>query len=185
MIFNLIVLFLILTIFHFLYEGIIAPSIRLKLKYNLFAIRDQLRALLREPRVSQFSEDVYSHLQSSINNLIKFLPVIDILSIAKAEQKFNEDETLRQEVMRVTRMLEDCKSPDVQEIRSRIRRIFAMAIFVNNGMLMFYSFPIVILSASAKAFFKKIVSAIQELLYMPESEFGRLMPLQIRSHGLR
>lgn len=184
MIFNLLILFIFFTILHFLYEGIIAPSIRLKLKYDLFAIRDGLRAL-RESRASEFKDEIYIHLQSSINNLIKFLPVIDILSIAKAEQKFNEDETLRQEVMRVTRMLEDCKFPEVQEIRTKIRRIFALAILVNNGMLMFYSFPIVFLSVSAKAFLKRIVSAIQELLYMPEQEFGRLMPVQFRSHSFR
>ena len=173
----LIISFLILAIIHFIYEGAIAPSMRLKLKYDLFVIRDQLRGL-RESKPEEFSEEVYTYLQNSINNLIKFLPRINILTITRVEQKFNEDELLRQNVVKITRLLEDCISEDVQRIRSKIRRIFTFTIFVNNGMVMFYSLPVALLIFFAKAFVKRIVSAFQELLYIPEKEFCRVVPVQ-------
>ena len=175
----LIILFFILVIVHFIYESIISPSIRLKLRYDLFVIRDQLRGF-KESRSNEFNDEIYSYLQNSINNLIKFLPIINILSISQAEQKFNEDEALRKEVVIVTRLLEDCKSVDVQRIRGKTRRIFALAIIVNNGMLLLYSLPFAFLNFFAKAFFKRVVSAIQELLYMPENEFARVVPVRSR-----
>jgi len=34
-----------LAVYHFVYEGILAPSFRLKLRFELFELRDELRKL--------------------------------------------------------------------------------------------------------------------------------------------
>jgi hypothetical protein len=174
MITYLIILFFFLILVNFLYEGAIAPSLRLMLKYELFKIRDQLRCI-KDTKESGFSEEIYLHLQSSLNNLIRFLPTINILSIAKAEKTCNEDEALRQDIQKITRMFEDCKSENVQKMRSKIRKVFILATVVNNGMLLMYSLPIFVLSVFAKEFVKGLFTAFQNLLYIPENEFGRVV----------
>lgn len=175
MIANLFIIFVVLMLTHFIYEGIIAPTLRLRLKYELFKIRDELRAL-KDAKGPAVSDKVFSYLQNCLNNLIKFLPAIDVLNSAKIEQRIREDENLRAEVTRVSRCLEDSKLEEVQELRNKISKTFAHILIVNNAMILLYVLPGFALMFFARSFLRKIVNAIQGMLYVSEDELSQVIP---------
>jgi hypothetical protein len=68
---------MLLTLAHFIYESIVAPSLRLKIRYDLFALRDELR-FLKIKRGSSLDDKHYVYLQDSINTMISHLARYDI-----------------------------------------------------------------------------------------------------------
>ena len=66
---------------HFIYESIILPSIRLSLRFKLFALRDQLRRMVMQGTAS---DEVFRIQQSSINNAINMLSWADQAMISRA-----------------------------------------------------------------------------------------------------
>ncbi len=68
-----------LAILHFIYEGIILPSIRLNLRYKLFVLRDELRSLRHEVAiVVGFFQKIFSLVKDIVslseNDLHKLMP---------------------------------------------------------------------------------------------------------------
>ncbi|MGH8330614.1 MAG: hypothetical protein ACRER3_22985, partial [Pseudomonas fluorescens] len=58
--------FMFLAFVHFVFESILAPSFRLKLRFEIFALRDELR-LLKIECESSLHDKHFEYLQSSLN----------------------------------------------------------------------------------------------------------------------
>ena len=65
-----ILVLLALAVFHFVYESILAPSLRLSLRFRLFALRDEARQLKIEC-VDSLNDAHCVFLQASINRDFK------------------------------------------------------------------------------------------------------------------
>lgn len=170
----LFLLFIIFSIIHYFYETILAPSFHLSLKYDLFTLRDRLRRL-KKAYGNRFDASTYKYMQSSINNLISTLPAIDISLISKIQKILNKNKDLDDKVNKVVEILNRCNIQEVQKIRNSSTKIFAKAILINNGMLFLYLSPILILMIFLKTLIKKIINSIQGWIYLPESEFSRIV----------
>jgi hypothetical protein len=123
-----------LALIHFIYESILAPSWRLSLKYRLFALRDELRALKADCRV-RLDDEHYAYLQSSIDTMIAMLHRYDIAAIAASQLRCRRDPEFRRRIDVRAQMLEDRNIPQAQSIRRRSVELIAQAIAINSGML--------------------------------------------------
>ncbi len=69
-----------LAIIHFIYEGIIAPSMRLHYRYRLFTLRDELR-FLKATHKDELPDEVFILLQNILNNSITLLHRVNFVAV--------------------------------------------------------------------------------------------------------
>lgn len=166
---------------HFVYESILAPSLRFELRFELFKLRDEVRLLKINNLSSQLSEpefvdEHYAYLQDSINALICILYRYDLAAIWAITGQIHRDEALRQRVEARARVLDDCQLPAVLSVRKRQLNIAAKALAVNSGpMLLLLLAPALALSGY-KAVRGKIRGEIRTSLTVPGSDLKRCIP---------
>lgn len=137
----LILLFALLAILHFVYEGILAPSYRLEYAYQVFRLRDQLR-MLKIERGREFPEKQFQIMQDSMNGILRNIELIDIVMLRECQKKIAEDKEFRARVEERLKVLEACQLDEVKAIRDRSARIVERVLSVNNGAWGFYLLPI-------------------------------------------
>jgi len=164
----LIYFFVLATIFHFVWEAILAPSFRLSLRYELFRMRDLVRKLHHECP-DDCSEDVYRYLQGGINNGIRLLPKTDLVLLSAIEQAMKTDEALRKRIEKRRELLDACINPDVKQIRTDVQKISQKALLINLGGWAIYVVPVIVAFASCKAASR----FIKNTLLIPEGELQR------------
>ena len=167
-----------LAFLHFIYEGIIAPSLRLKLRYELFRLRDGLRRLkVDEPET--VTDQSFRALQEVINNSLKILHHADIVTVWQAHQKIARDPKLARMRDKRWRMLQEELNHITQPIYRRQTRLFALALLVNNGMLVLYLLPVVIvllLCVLLGSVTGTVIRSLMDILYIPENQIDNVVP---------
>ena len=160
-----------LSLFHFIYNGIILPSIRLGLRYKLFSLRDQLR-WLKMRNDKEISPEVFSYVEGSINITIRLLHSISLELFAKAEQEIKKDENFYNRIEKRSQIIQACSIREIEEIERKNTFIFAKALAANSDGLFIYLFPIALFFA----FMSSLKKAIVEIISIPEWEVERIIP---------
>ena len=98
---------MLLAVLHFIHESILAPSFRLQLRYQLFELRDRLRALkISHPR--EFDDKHFHYLQDSLNALIGSLSRLDVVTVAGVIAAIEREPHLKERVTARARTMDDC-----------------------------------------------------------------------------
>lgn len=133
-----------LALIHFIYESTLAPSWRLRLRFRLFALRDEVRTLkgaCRDP----LEDRHYAYLLESINTMIAMLHRYDIAAIVAAEFRYHRDTEFRIHVDTRATILDDCNLPQAQNIRRSSVDLVARAIAVNSGVACAPLYPVALM----------------------------------------
>jgi hypothetical protein len=160
-----------LAIFHFIWDGILAPSLRFEIRYKLFKLRDDLRRLKIE-HGDQFSDDIFDQLQKTINNQIGLLHHGNISNLYRAYKKFGNDEGLVVEMMKLDKLIEACQVEEVGKIRDKSVGWGMLGFLVNSGGWAVYIVPPVFIALSygtIRVFMKKLIG-------LPEKDIDRILP---------
>ena len=160
---------LLLAVFHFVYESIIAPSMRLELKHRLFALRDRLRRLKLAAR-DDLDDRHFHYLQDSINGLIRALDHLDLALLHRLRSARLHDATLTSRVDSRSRILDECRIPEAVEIRGKTFRIAIEALAVNSGAWIVYLVPLLV-AAAGYAEVKRLIGSV---ISMPPPDLLRL-----------
>lgn len=163
----LLFILIILAVFHFLYESIFLPNHRLKLRYDLFTLRDELRDLKINLQ-GGINDKLFGIVDSSISNTIKYLPQINISLILKVEKIIETNEMVKKHVERRMEFVNTCDIPEVTKILARTSNIGLKALLLNTGGWFIYLIPIVILILA----FKWLKDIIVQTIYVKDKELG-------------
>src|SRR6266542_6528845 len=150
-----------LAILHFIYEGIILPSIRLNLRYKLFVLRDELRSL-RHDKGGDISTEIYNAQEVIINNAISVLPYVDFIRIAAAREAGPE---LKKKAEERESLINSCNVKEVKDIYSKTMHIVFCAFISNIGSWFIYIVPVAIVVG----FFQKIFSLVKDIVSLSEN----------------
>ncbi len=122
-----------LAVFHFIYECLVAPSLRDALRYRLFRDRDDLRCCYRRGG-QEIGKDIYCLLELRLNNSIAMVAYIDFYLIYKFRKfiKVCDTETLER-LMAAQVKIERSTNPYVKKINKAMRRTTVLALLVNTG----------------------------------------------------
>src|SRR5687767_577256 len=93
----LLAVLVLLSIIHFVYESIIAPSLRLSLRYKLFALRDEIREL-KMAYGNLFADRHFHYMQDSLNALLSVLDRFDLAALIAVGRELKQDPELRKRV---------------------------------------------------------------------------------------
>jgi len=159
--------FLLIGMYHLIYEGILLPSLRLRLRFRLFEIRDRLRTL-KHLDARCCSDQAFNFLQDSINNGLGMLHRTDLIMLFKVEQQIESSELLRNRLEKRNSVLSEVFDPDIIEIRKDINHVARYAVLLNSGGWFIYIIPAMITVLA----FGKIKGLVKELLMFPEDRFA-------------
>jgi hypothetical protein len=158
------------ALLHWIYEGIILPSLRLSLRYRLFALRDRLREV-KSKNNETVSDDVFRYLQGTINNGIALLPFTDFRVIGAAEA-IEKDESLRTRIQKREDAISRCQISEIKEIVTEINDVWWTAFISNTAGLAAYVIPLLFIWH----FWTNISGSIKKLVLVPEREIEKAIP---------
>lgn len=160
-----------MSTFYFIYEAIILPTIRLSLRFKLFALRDEIRDMILDCELQNKPvEKALLIQQSAINNSIKMLSKVDSTLIYRFVDEMNRDHAMKNRVQERIKTVEEYSSQEFQNIAKNTVRIFRQALIANMGAWFIYLVPIGI------CFFliTRIKNSIKISLAVPEGELGKV-----------
>jgi hypothetical protein len=159
--------------FHLLYESVIAPAVRTEVRHKLFALRDQLRSLKIELG-KEFSDRHFYYLQDSMNGLISLVDVFDLVLIARV-RRLKQDSAFRARCEARIEMLDDCRLPQVKELRDRSTELGMDLLIINSGGWVIYVIPIIPI-ALLFGCYAKLKHLTRALASISEPDLKRLAP---------
>ena len=165
---------LVLALWHFIYDGILSPTLRLAVRYRLFAVRDELRSLrYREPALGA---ECFELFHDYINTAIELVPALSISLISEAERALRDDPQLRHRIEERVRVMDSCSVPGAQEIRHKAFLLARQALIINAGSWLIWLVPI--------ALILHLIRSIPKLLAVPAREIANVAPASFRPAGL-
>jgi len=171
---TLIYVFMSLALLHYIYESIMLPSIRLKFRYRMFSLRDDLRRL-RVQHGDVLNQKLYHHLQTSLNVTLDNLYRIDLAAFLTVHRRYQTDREFRERVERRARLLDEllaeCPLPQVLDIRDEQLRVFRRVFLANAGSWFIYLIP----AALVLLCFEQLKSFIRKISSIPEYEVTKTL----------
>lgn len=162
-------IFIILVVFHFIYDGIIAPSLRHEIRLELFELRDRLRMLKIEYN-KQLSDELFAEIQDTINKQIRILHEINIIGIIEAIQFSHNNSEIDAKINRFESLLNDCELKEIREIYQENAFVFIKAIAANSGGWAIFVIPFVALGFVSLFAFGRIMRLIGKILRSPDDK---------------
>tara|TARA_R110001592_G_scaffold354499_1_gene654195 strand:- start:705 stop:1286 length:582 start_codon:yes stop_codon:yes gene_type:complete len=121
-----------LSLVHLLLESAILPSERLKLRYSLFELRDELRwKAINEP--GSISAEEYKVLSDKINGTISNMGYIVPSTLFKVHTAYDSDENFKKVVDTRKSLIENSQSDFVKSIDAKAGALTLVALGINSG----------------------------------------------------
>lgn len=169
---TLILILIAISVAIFIYESIILPSIRLKIRYKLFALRDELRILKME--TEDFEDLPFKYAQESMNMALAYLRHFDIASFIEADRFFKQNPAVYKRATKRCEVLASCKIEEFQEIRRQYIDTLVLASAANSfGLLVLFLVtivPVIIIFKWFKAIKSKAIEIASEVFSIPGGE---------------
>jgi hypothetical protein len=165
----LLFILIMLSVVIFIYESIILPSIRLRIRYSLFELRDKLRFLKVEKK-DVLDDTAFKYLQDFLNTLLAFLHRYDVMAMFAAARFFNENPTLYKRVIKRQELLDGCSVEEFQQIRRECVNVAIGIMAANSFGLLMVLAPIVAIFKGFKYIKDKTKDITTKLFSVPEGE---------------
>ena len=166
---------------HFVYESILVPTMRLGLRYKLFAIRDRLR-MLKSCNHDEIPEVIFDSLNHSANVTINNIPYITISALFSAKKIYDNDILVRKEIDRRIKGVNECKVAEIQSLNRSLIKCAAEAFIINSGGWLLYALPfaiivfiLAIILQQISQIKSSIKGQIQQLTYLPEKKLSQFI----------
>lgn len=135
---------IIFSLIYFLLESAILPNERLKLRYRLFQLRDELRwKVINEP--NSLKDEEFKILSSAINSTIGNMGQIVPSMLWKAHRAYETDDKFRKAVQHRKGVINNSSNDFVKGMNENVRGLMLMALGINSGGWMLFIIPILIL----------------------------------------
>ena len=168
------VTFLVVALYHFVYESIVAPSLRLKLRFDLFVLRDRVRSLKIE-NPEGFQDKHFHYLQDSINTLLALLARFDFATLSRIETEIKRDPAMQKRAEERSRILDDCQLEEARKIRHQTLRLASVALALNSGGWFVYIVPTLAIVAvwfGLSGYVSSFQGRIKTVIAIPETDIN-------------
>ena len=163
-------IFSVYVLLHFIFESIVAPSVRFNLRLDLFQLRDKARALrIMNPEIG---DEAFNAVQDGLNGAIKYLYDIDVPLLIHCDRMVERDPQLKARVEKRRAIVMAVNSAELIEIFSQLRKKVESAAMINNGGWLLYLIPIAI----GMVILKRVCTPIFSVLYLSSHELERIFP---------
>jgi hypothetical protein len=128
---NLLIVALLFFFMDTVYNFIVAPTVRLKLRFKLFKNRDDLRRLrLKFPE--KVTAEIYKASEESFNNTIAFLDRLTILNFIRVAMHLHKNEQYKNRVENRKKLFASCEVSEFQAMKKQQALIAMLSLLVNS-----------------------------------------------------
>ena len=157
------------AIFHFIYQSIILPTRRERISYKLFALRDDVR-LLAYNQKGELNDELIEYLESTINNSINCLPLINFKLLADAQKIVSKNIHLQEIIEKNKELLKKYATDDILLLEKKKRKILIETLLCNTFGSLVYIVPAVIFTKVLFGTFSKLKQSIGTFGSIPEEQ---------------
>jgi len=164
--------------YHFVYEGMLLPSIRMSLRNQLFALRDEVRTLNIDG-IDRCDDEAFEIVHSGINNYLNRLHLLTIGLHMRVSRLYETDAEFKTVVESRRALMDAAHNASLKDVVDRANKILFAAFVFNAGGWFIYIVPLAICVATIK----RGVAFAKELFALPTSLASKLMPI-VDANGL-
>ncbi|UJB17600.1 MULTISPECIES: hypothetical protein [Lysobacter] len=165
-----------LAFFHFVYEGIWAPSARMELRNEMFGLRDELRKM-RIARDKPCSKEAFDIAHDGVNQYLNRLHWVTI-SFERRYSRALKDREFRNVVKKRAAILHDADNEQLKSVAHRANGIIEKAFFTNSGGWLPYLLTLAVIAILVNSirskFSKRIDRRASQVLATPEARIEKL-----------
>lgn len=132
----------IVATYHFIYEGIVAPTLRSLLRHRLFVLRDRLRRMNIEGRVSEVDLPLFWYVHDGVNFYLSRLGQLTMTTSSSARRQIRADEELKALIDKRVEALRQCDNREIVKAFMLTSKVIRRAILVNSGGWFIYVVPV-------------------------------------------
>lgn len=169
MITTLFFVFFALVVFHFIYDGILAPSLRFNIKLKLFEMRDRLRRLKIENE-HLLSDELFKILQDDINKQIRLNHKYNVVGVFEAIRFMRDNAEIEKRVKMIETLVQECELEEVKAIYNQSIIQVALAFVANAGGWVIYLMPFVVLLLVSLIAWSKMSHFVIKILQIPDEK---------------
>jgi hypothetical protein len=144
---KLIILLIVLAIIHFMYDQILLPTFRLRIRSEIFELRDQLRTSLIEYEESGGKDKptlrAYKDVDDIINRTVNRLHLFTLVNILKAKRNITEAD--RHVIKKRHKLLESVGDKTPIEVYQNVGAKLEGALGVNSLISLIYLLPFILI----------------------------------------
>lgn len=129
---------LVTSVVYFIYEGIVAPSLRTHFRYQMFAMRDELREMLAD---NEIPPDVYRAAQNQMNTAVNAMAHIHMSLLIQAHRVFKSDHQLSQQADAHRNLIRGFKNERFERLQRRFSHITMKILLTNSAGLLLWVVP--------------------------------------------
>ena len=161
---------LVIPMWHFFWESIVLPSLRLRMRFRLFALRDELRSMrITNPAILE--ESVFIEAERRINATIQVLPSVDPFVLQRFHKELSADKPLIEKIEKRAAQFEAKAPAQVLQLMDETAKIGLCTAFANSGAWAIYAIPL----ATAIFLLKKLKLAVREVVTAPPHELEKIV----------
>jgi hypothetical protein len=155
------------AVYHLMWESLIAPTFRMKFRFELFMLRDKVRLYQCEETTSEPDRSVAEDVESMINHAIQLLHTATISSIQSARKELSENRDLKKRIEKRHASIE--ANVEMKAISSRVTDLVASGFIVNSGGWFIYLIPVLGVMLSITALKRSLDQVLAAKSYELES----------------
>ena len=157
------------SVWHFLYDGIIAPSARLEIRLKALQVRHDLNSLKAE-RGQALKQEHFDYLRGMVLTVINEHPRFDLVTFVSSVREFHRNDDLRARLRRTQNTWSSCDMEAAKKIHRRAIVIADRAFVVNSFAWAIYLIPAVLMVAC----FSMVKAKVTAILSLSQPDFDRL-----------
>lgn len=164
---------IVLAFANLVYQSAIAPSVRLRLRYQLFRLRDDLRQARRKESGGR-DERVFGDFERGINLTIKYLAAIDVPLLFRMKRVCEADRSLQEHIDHSAEIFEAKSSERLKDLRRRHTVLILKLVLTNSLGLLLLLLPMSLAIALLSSLKPRAQGLLQGLLWISETEMARV-----------
>ncbi len=156
-------------ILHFIYESIIAPTLRAKERMDMLALSAELKEIAKANRAFASSK-AYAQLSESLNAILHGIFSLELLTVLRLINEIEDNVDIQKKLLERRKLLDNLDIPEARAVRERSLKLAIRSFRYNVFGWSFYVVPLL-------AFFAclgKIKSLMKSLIAMPSADLFRL-----------
>lgn len=130
-----------LVMLHFVYEAIFGPTLRLKTRHELFAIRDNLHDI-KLGELSGEDKKIVKLMDGAINHALDRMPQMTLYNSYKMQQEYKNNSKLKEFVDDLQTALSNTQNEGIKEIDNKLDEITIKIFIINMGGVLIYLIPL-------------------------------------------
>lgn len=166
----LIVALFFLAVWHFIYQAILLPSIHVKQRNRLFALRDRLRSYHFQESARKHAH-AFAVAQDGINNAIDSVELLSVSLQARASHRYATDEAFKKRVRSRVDTIKHSGCAEIKDISHQANDVLRDILVYNAGGWFIYIVPIALICV----FYERIEKTTKKLFALTPADANSIL----------